>query len=121
MINPHAPEETLAPVVSIGSVAVPRLRPNANNIWIDYTPDKGDKMEGGIVIPGKARKLEFVTAIVIEKGPECKFVEKGDQIIVAAKGIINGEAGIVVDGRRYFATQEPLVVAVVEKPGAAPE
>lgn len=115
MINPHAPEETLAPVVSIGSIAVPRLRPNANNIWIDYTPDKGDKIEGGVIIPGRARKLEFVTAVVIEKGPECKFVKEGDRIIVAAKGIINGEAGILVEGRRYFATQEPLVVAVVEE------
>lgn len=107
-----APESN---IIQLGQMVAPlRLRPNANNVWLDYRPP-GETKEGGIIVPGSARKLDFVTARVLAKGPDCRMVKEGDKILVAAKGIVNGEQGILIEGRRVYVTQEQIIVAVIDE------
>ena len=89
--------------------------PVSNYIQIEY---RKQTTAGGIIIPGQAKPLEFVTSRVVAVGPDCKTVKAGDVIVVATKGIHGGEKGITIDGDQAFFTQESLVVAVVVEPKA---
>lgn len=115
MLNPNSPEESAAseqPETHESFIQlVPPLnfQPNGLNILTDYAKPE---MAGEFVLPQNAKSLEFVTANVVAIGKDCKFVEKGDRILFAAKALVNGDKGIVVDGRRLFVTQENLVIGV---------
>lgn len=121
MINPHSETEGSAVpeavpesnVIELGSLQrAIRLRPNGVNVQlaIEHKPLK----KGDIILPGNVKGLEFITAVVIAAGPECKMVKSGDRVVVAAKGLVNGERGIEVDGHRVFFTQEQVIVAVID-------
>lgn len=124
MIQPNNPEESASPeqpeLVEIPFPATngTKFKPNGNNVQLAYVP-QGDRTEGGVIIPGHAVKLEFITASVIAVGPKCEVVKPGDRVVVALKGLVNGEKGVSVDGRRFFFTQEQVILAVVES--SAPE
>jgi len=100
-----------APIESAPQLTPISIRPNGQNILIQY--EKPEKA-GEIFLPNKAQGLEFIVALVSEVGKDCKFVKKGDAVILAAKAIVNGEKGIQIGANRLFFTQEPLVVAVVD-------
>lgn len=109
-----APEGT---VISMPGIKLPSVfKPVSNYIQIDY---RRNGSAGGIVMPGNAKPLEFVTARVLAVGPDCKTVQKGDKIVVATKGIHGGDNGITIDGEKAYFTQESLVVAVVAEPKAS--
>ena len=89
------------------------IRPNGVNVllFLDEEPDTKE----GIIIPKNAKRLDFVTATVLARGPDCKFLKDGDRIIVALKALINGESGMVVGGAKLYFTQENLVIAVIDE------
>lgn len=87
------------------------VKPNGTNILLRR--DQAEQTQGGIILPQKMKSLEFITATVLAKGPDCKFVKEGDRVLVASKALINGEVGIMVEGVRLYFTQEPLIVAVL--------
>lgn len=87
------------------------IRPNGVNILIQY--EKPEKA-GEIFLPNQAKGLEFIVALVLEVGPDCKFVKKRDAVILAAKAIVNGDKGVQIGGNRLFFTQENLIVAIID-------
>lgn len=89
------------------------VKPNGVNVLLRL--DQAPTMQGMIHLPQAMKSLEFITAGILAKGPECKFVQVGDRVVVARKAIINGDAGIVLEGVRLHFTQENLIVAVVGK------
>ena len=87
------------------------IRPNGVNILIQYErPEKA----GEIFLPNQAKGLEFIVAVVLEVGPDCKFVKRGDAVILAAKAIVNGDKGVQIGVNRLHFTQENLVVAIID-------
>lgn len=92
------------------------FKPNGVNILLQIESSPG--VQGGLHLPQKMTSLEFVTAKVLAKGPDCKVAKVGQRFIVALKAIINGEKGIVIEGVRLFFTQENLVVCFIEEPEA---
>jgi hypothetical protein len=94
------------------------IRPNGVNVLLFL--DEAPTTQGGIHLPQKMKSLDFITATVLAKGPDCKFVKDGDRIIVALKALINQEGGILVGGAKLFFTQENLVIAVIEEAAPAP-
>lgn len=89
-----------------------KIRPNGNNVLIAW---RKESMAGELHLPAKMTSLKFISAKVLATGPECKMVKEGDVVVVALKGLVNGEDGVVVDGNRLFFTQEPVIIAVVEQ------
>lgn len=87
------------------------VKPNSNYIWLRY---EQPKIKGGIHIPGSAKGLDWISGVVIAKGPDCKFVKKDDRVVLATKGMVGGESGMVVDGFRFHMTQENMVVGVLK-------
>ncbi len=117
MIQPNNPEDTASHEPEMVEIPFPvtndiKFKPNGNNVQLAYVQE-GERTEGGIVIPGSARKLDFITASVIAVGPKCELVKAGDRVVVALKGLVNGETGVMVDGRRFFFSQEQVILAVI--------
>ena len=105
-----APAETFP-----GAVQAPEeltFKPNSNYIWLDH--EKALKV-GEIFLPNKAKGLEWMTAKVLAAGPECKCVAAGDEVLLATKGCVGGDDGVLLRGSRFFFTQENMVVAVIRK------
>lgn len=118
MIEPHTPEESSAQPETHESflqIDVPeknqKLRPHGNYIWLKY---EKPATIGGIIMPGKAKGLDWITAEVIAVGPDCKSTKAGDRVILATKGLVGGEDGIFVAGQRWHLTQENMCVGAVE-------
>lgn len=89
-----------------------KYRPNGNYVRVAYTKET---IKGGIIVPMQAKPLDFVLVTVLDVGIDIKLVKKGDRVLVAMKGIINGEQGVMIDGEQTHWTQENLIVTVVER------
>ena len=76
--------------------------------------DAESKTPGGIIIPEKAKgKIAPRRGEVIEAGPECKYVKKGDEVVfdrttVAYDGIPDADGQIV----EYVFAKEEDILAV---------
>ena len=93
-----------------------KLTPIADRLFIDY-PDVALPNEvGGIILPPdfdpNKGTIIYVEAKVIATGPDCKWVESGDTILVAK----NQTERITHDGNLYFLINEKAVCGVVENP-----
>jgi len=88
-----------------------KYRPNGNYVRVAYTRENA---KGGIIMPLQAKPMDFVLVMVLDIGLDIKLVKKGDRCLVAMKGLINGEQGVMIDGEQTWWTQENLIVTVVE-------
>lgn len=93
-----------------------KYRPNGNYVRVAYTKET---RKGGIIVPMQAKPMDFVLVTVLDVGPDTKGVEKGDRVLVAMKGIINGEQGVMIDGEQTWWTQSNLIVTVVQRGASA--
>lgn len=103
--------ETHESFLQIPPLKTTKFKPNSNYIRLDY--EKPDKV-GEIIMPGQAKGLEWITATALDVGPECKVVQKGDKVLLASKGMVNGANGILVEGRVTFWSQENMIIGVLE-------
>lgn len=87
----------------------PTYKPYGHIIQLDW---EVPTMAGGLHLPDSAKQkhLPFYRVPVLEVGPECKMVKKGDHVIIPSQVILTAKW----DGYTAYFSSEDKILAVVE-------
>jgi len=89
-----------------------QFTPTGETLWLDYDPDSV-LGKGPLVMPGSAKLPPFITAEVIEAGPLCKQVKKGDTVL--CNSVVVTE--VKLDREKYYFSTENKIIAIVKPAG----
>ncbi len=92
-----------------------QFTPTGETLWLDYDPEAQLGGASMIVLPGNRKLPPFITAEVIEAGPTCKQVKKGDTVLLNSVVVTE----VKLDRETYYFTMENKIIAVV-KPAEIP-